>query len=494
MTVRVRFPPAPSGDLHIGNVRTALFNWLFARHHGGAFILRIEDTDRDRVVPGSMERIMEALSWLGLEWDEGPDPSNPERSLGQHGPYVQSRRLELYREAANQLLANGHAYRCYCSPERLDEMRKEQQRQKLPPKYDRRCRDLSPADIQQIEASGIAPVVRFKTPLDGETRFEDLIRGELKFKNDTLDDFVLVRADGYPVYHLAHIVDDHSMRITHLMRGDEWFSSTPRHVLVYEALGWKPPYFAHLPMILGPDGARLGKRHGATAVLEFRDRGFLPEALSNFLGLLGWSLDDHTEIIDRDTFVKHFDLDRVLANPAVFNIEKLTWMNGVYIRDLPTDELVERTQPFLEKQLGKRVDTDHLRRIIPLVRERMKLLAEISDMADFFFVEGELDYDVATLLGKKFADQPAEAAEALGLVIEGVEPLQEWEHDALEASIRPLAEDMGVKAGDLFGLVRVAVTGKTATPPLFETMELLGRDLALARLRAALRRLPTPGR
>jgi len=493
MNVRVRYPPSPTGIPHVGNIRTALFNWLFARHHGGEFILRIEDTDQARLVPGAIEAIIESLHWLGLDYDEGPDPREPARDIGDYGPYTQSRRLDLYRDAADKLIQSGHAYNCYCTPERLDEVRKEQQRRKLPPKYDRRCRDLSAAQREAAEARGISPVVRFAIPLDGETSFHDAVRGEITFQNETQDDFVALKSDGFPTYHLAHVVDDHGMLITHVMRGDEWVSSTPKHVLMYEAFGWELPVFAHLPIILGPDRAKLSKRHGASSALEFRDGGFLPEAMFNFLGLLGWSLDDHTEIIDRDSFVKQFDLGRVLANPAVFNIEKLTWMNGVYIRGLPTDELAERTHPFLERHLGKRVDTDHLRRIIPLVRERIKLLTEISDMADFFFVEGELDYDVATLLEKKFADQPAKAAEALRMVIEGVEPLQAWEHEALEASIRPLAEDMGVKAGDLFGLVRVAVTGKTATPPLFETMELLGRDLALARLRAALGLLPTPG-
>ena len=491
MSVRVRFPPAPSGELHVGNVRTALFNWLFARHQGGSFILRIEDTDRDRVVPGSLESIMEALHWLGLDWDEGPDPKDPTRDIGDHGPYIQSHRLETYQKTARPLLDADHAYHCFCSPQRLDEMRKDQQQRKLPPKYDRRCRDLSPDERKQFEAQGVTPVIRFKTPLTGQTTFFDIIRGHLIFENDTLDDFVILKSDGFPVYHLASVVDDHFMAVTHILRGDEWLSSTPRHVLLYDAFTWQPPSFAHLPMILGPDGARLGKRHGATSILEFRRRGFLPEAIFNFLGLLGWSLDDHTEIIDRETFIRHFSLDRILKSPAVFNIDKLTWMNGVYIRALPSEELAERVRPFLEAAVGP-VDRESLLRIVPLIQERIKLLSDAVDMADFFFREGELDYPVETLLGKRFADAPAEAARALETVMAHIDGLEPWEHGQLEGAIRPLAEELGCKTGDLFGLIRVAVTGKTATPPLFETMAILGRERTLGRLRSARRRLQAP--
>ena len=489
MPVRVRFPPAPSGELHVGNVRTALFNWLFARHEGGTFILRIEDTDRDRVVPGALEKIQEALLWLGLAWDEGPDPADPAKDIGEYGPYVQSRRLGHYREAAQALVEGGHAYPCFCSPERLQEMRKDQEQRKVPPKYDRRCRDLTPEDRAKHEAAGVEPVVRFRTPLAGQTVYHDIIRGDLSFENDTLDDFVLVRAGGYPTYHLAHVVDDHMMQVSHVLRGDEWLSSTPRHVLVYDALGWQRPTFAHLPMILGPDGARLGKRHGATSILEFRDQGFLPEALLNFLGLLGWSLDDHTEIIDRETFVRHFSLERILKNPAVFNMEKLIWMNGVYIRELPDGELAERIAPFLERALQRPLDRALLARIAPLIRERIKLLADAVEMADFFFAEGELDYTAETLLGKKFAGDPAVAAKALQAVVERIEGAGPWGHEALEGAIRPLAEELSLKAGDLFGLIRVAVSGKPVSPPLFETMAVLGRDRTLERLRSALRHL-----
>ncbi len=489
MAVRVRYAPSPTGVPHVGNIRTALFNWLLARHEGGAFIVRLEDTDRTRYVEGSERAIFDSLAWLGLDYDEGPDPADPSRDIGDHGPYMQSRRVETYSRYADQIIEAGHAYRCYCTPERLAEVRKDMQRRKLPPKYDRNCRDLPGTEREKLASQALPCVVRFKTPLTGQTAFNDLVRGDIVFENDTLDDFVLLKSDGFPVYHLANIVDDKLMEITHVLRGDEWLSSTPRHVLLYQAFGWEPPIFAHLSMILGPDKAKLSKRHGDTSVLAFRDRGFLPEALFNFLGLLGWSLDDHTEIIDREAFVRHFSLDRVLANPAVFNFDKLAWMNGVYIRQLPEQELAERAAPFLEETLGRTIDRNLLQPVIPLIRERVKLLTETVEMADFFFREGELEYDTKTLLGKKLADTPAVAATAIRTVVQRISGLEHWQHEALEGAIRPQAEELGMKTGELFGLIRVAVTGRTAAPPLFETMAVLGRERSLERLESALRRL-----
>jgi glutamyl-tRNA synthetase len=491
MTVRVRYAPSPTGEPHVGNIRTALFNWLFARHQGGVFIVRLEDTDRARYVEGAEQAIFESLAWLGLDFDEGPDPADPGRDIGDRGPYVQSRRLETYRRHVAQLMEAGHAYRCYCTPERLDQVRKDLQQRRLPPKYDRHCRDLPEAERQRLESEELPAVVRFRTPLSGRTAFHDLIRGDITFENDTLDDFVLLKSDGFPVYHLANVVDDRLMGVTHVLRGDEWLSSTPRHVLLYQAFGWEPPTLAHLPMILGPDRSKLSKRHGDTSVLDFRQRGFLPEALFNFLALLGWSLDDRTEIIDRETFVRHFSLDRVLANPAVFNFDKLTWMNGVYVRELPEEELAERTAPFLERE-GRPVDRGLLRRVVPLIRERIKLLTEAEEMAGFFFLEGELDYGTELLLGRKFADDPAAASGALETVLRRISDLQPWDHETLEGTIRPLAEELALKTGDLFGLIRVAVTGRTAAPPLFETMAALGRQRTLERLHSATRRLGGP--
>lgn len=495
MSVRVRYAPSPTGEPHVGNIRAALFNWLFARHEGGAFIVRLEDTDRARYVEGAERAIFESLAWLGLDYDEGPDATDTSRDIGDHGPYVQSRRAEAYRRHAEQLIEAGHAYRCFCTPERLADVRKDLQRRKLPPKYDRHCRDLPDAERERLESQGLSCVVRFRTPLSGQTGFHDLVRGDIAFENDTLDDFVLLKSDGFPVYHLANVVDDHLMEISHILRGDEWLSSTPRHILLYDAFGWRPPAFAHLPMILGPDRSKLSKRHGDTSVLEFRDRGFLPEALFNFLGLLGWSLDDRTEIIDRETFVRSFSLGRVLANPAVFNFEKLEWMNGVYIREkLSDDDLAERLAVALDAAPGVAapVDRDLVHRIVPLVRERIKLTVDVVGMAGFFFRDGDLPYETETLLGKRFAGDPAAAATALERVAERVQGIEPWEHEALEGAIRPLAQELELKTGDLFGLIRVAVSGQTAAPPLFETMAVLGRERSLARLASALNRLQEP--
>lgn len=484
MTVRVRFAPSPTGEPHVGNIRTAIFNWLFARRHGGTFILRIEDTDVVRAVPGALEAIEDALRWLGLDWDEGPGVGGP------YGPYIQSQRTELYRAVADRLVAEGYAYLCYCSPERLDEMRKEQMRRREPPRYDRRCRDLAEEGRRRFEADGIVPVVRFRTPLSGETVVHDLIRGEVTFDNGTLDDFVLLKSDGYPTYHLANVADDHHMRITHVLRADEWLPSTPRHVLMYQALGYEPPLFAHLPMILGPDRSKLSKRHGATSVSAYMERGYLPEALFNFLTLLGWSLDDSTEIISRQDLVRHFSLERVSKSAAVFNIDKLNWMNGVYIRQLEMSDLGQRMVPFLERDLPplvpRPVDREYLDRITPLVQERLKLLSEAAELTSFFFAD-ETEYESGLLLGRRL-DLPT-AQRALRTTLGKLTALSPWDAPTLEGVIRSLAEDLSLRTGDYFGLLRVAVTGRTAAPPLFETMAVLGRERCLRRLEAALAKL-----
>ena len=396
--VRVRFAPSPTGRPHVGNIRTALFDWLFARHTGGKFILRIEDTDVARKVEGAVEAIMDGLRWLGLDWDEGPEVG------GDYGPYFQSQRLELYQEAAERLVAQGDAYYCYCSPERLEAMRRSRSARKQPPGYDRHCRDLSPQERAQKEAEGIMPVVRFKTPLEGQTRFNDLIYGDVVFENSTIDDFVLLKSDGYPTYHLANVVDDHAMEISHVIRAEEWISSTPRHLLLYQALGLEPPQFVHHPMILGPDRAKLSKRHGAVSILEYREQGYLPETMFNFLALIGWSLDDKTEIMSRQELVDNFSLERIGKTGAIFNREKLDWMNGVYIRSLSVDDFTQRALPFLDKglppQVKRPLSIDYVRQIMPLIQERARTLAEVPELVEFFFVD-ELDYDAGLLIDKK---------------------------------------------------------------------------------------------
>ncbi|MDP9237136.1 MAG: glutamate--tRNA ligase [Chloroflexota bacterium] len=481
MTVRTRYAPSPTGVPHIGNIRTALFDYLLAKRHGGQFVLRIEDTDRARLDPAALPKIIESLRWLGIDPDEGPGIGGP------YGPYVESERLEYYRSAADRLLAQGDAYECWCSSARLDAVRAEQARNKLPPKYDRRCRDAEGRAASRKEADGEGRdcVVRFKTPLQGEITLHDAIFGDTTFDLATLDDFVMLKSDGYPTYHLAYIVDDEMMQITHVLRGNEWISSAPRHLLIYRALGYEPPVIAHLPQVVGPDGAKLSKRHGATSIFEYRDQGYLPDAIFNFLGLMGWSLDDKTEIISREEFIANFTLDRVVRNPAVFNVEKLTWMNGVYIREMPLGRLVdlvaERLDADLPPSVPRPVDRDVAARIVPLIRERIKLLSEVKDYCDFFFVDG-LSYSREDLLGKAFKDRAEDARSALAAVVARIEQMPSFAHDALEAELRALAESLGFRAGDLFSLVRVAVTGRKVTPPLFESMEILGRERCLARI------------
>jgi glutamyl-tRNA synthetase len=473
--IRVRFAPSPTGYPHLGNIRTALFNWVFARHNKGVFILRIEDTDVARMVEGATDVIVDSLRWLGLNWDEGP--------------YFQSQRLELYHEAADRLLKQGNAYRCYCSPERLQSMRAEQMKRKEPPGYDRFCRDLTPEACAEKEAEGVVPVVRFKSPTDGKTSFDDMLRGQIIFENSTLDDFVLLKSDGYPTYHLANIVDDHAMEISHVLRADEWLSSTPRHVLLYEALGWKPPQFAHLPMILGPDRSKLSKRHGATSISEYKEQGYLPAAMFNFLALLGWSLDDKTELLTKDEIVDNFSLERISRTAAVFNRDKLEWMNGVYLRGLSLDEFTERAMPFLVNGLPAEVkrplDIDYIHSIMPLVQERARTLAEVPDLSDFFFVD-KLEYDAGLLLGKTEKDK---ASVSLQASIAAIGKIENWDAASLEAVFRPLAEELNLKTGAFFGLLRVALTARTAAPPLFQTMEVLGKERCTKRLEAALDKL-----
>ncbi len=487
--VRVRYAPSPTGLPHVGNIRTALFNWLFARHTNGKFILRIEDTDVARTQPGALESIMASLRWLGLDWDEGPEAGGP------YGPYFQSQRLNIYKDIAEKLVASGHAYYCFCSSERLEAMRAEQTRRKEPPRYDRCCRDLPPEEIARIKKEGKTAVVRFKMPLEGRTTFQDLIRGEVGFDNANLDDFVLLKSDGYPTYHLANVTDDHLMEISHVLRADEWLSSTPRHKLLYDALNFQPPVFAHLPIILGPDRSKLSKRHGATAVTEFRDQGYLPDAMANFLALLGWSLDEKTEIMSRQELVKGFSLDRVSPTAAIFNLEKLNWMNGVYMRKLDPGELCRLVMPFIEGGLGAAptcpVTKEYVAAIVPLVQDRARTLKEFAEFSDFFFFE-DLPYDPQMLMVKGIKD-PAAAGHALKSARQSVEKVGTFDGPSLEGLLRPMAPELGLKAGEFFTLLRVAVTGKNATPPLFDTMSVLGKDRCLKRIDAALKKLVGDG-
>ena len=482
--VRVRYAPSPTGYPHVGNIRTALFNWLFARHSGGSFILRIEDTDVSRKIDGAVEAIFDSLQWLGMDWDEGPDVG------GKYGPYVQSERLKKYRETAERLISQGDAYYCYCSPQRLDEMRAEQTRRKQPPGYDRHCRNLNQEEKDKKEAEAIIPVVRFKSPLEGQIRFNDLIRGEVVFENATIDDFVLLKSDGYPTYHLASVVDDHLMAISHVLRAEEWLPSTPRHLMLYQVLNLEPPQFAHLPMLLGADRTKLSKRHGAVAITEYREQGYLPEAIVNFLALLGWSLDDKTELLSRKELIDNFSLERVSRTAAIFNKDKLEWMNGVYIRSLSPDNFVQRSLPFLNSglppEIKRPLSVDYIRDVLPLIQERAKTLVEVPALTQFFFIS-ELSYESSLLIVKKMNQELT--TKALETSLKRLEQLPVSDEESLETTLRPLAEELELKTGQLFGTLRVAVTGRTVAPPLFQTMTVLGKECCLKRMVEAITRL-----
>ncbi len=455
--------------------------------------MRIEDTDVARRVEGAAEAIMHALRWLGLHWDEGPEVGGP------HAPYFQSQRLPIYHAHAQQLLAAGKAYKCYCSPERLAQLRAEQRARGEPPGYDRRCRFMSASERRTLEEQEAKYVIRFAMPEAGTTVFHDLLRGEITFDNSTLEDFVMIKSDGYPTYHFASVVDDHLMEITHVLRAEEWIPSTPLHVRLYEAFGWQPPAFAHLPVILAPDRSKLSKRHGATYVGEYQELGYLPEALVNYLALLGWSWDERTEIFSREELIQKFDLDRVNPSPAIFNIEKLNWMNAHYINHILTvDDLAQRCLPFMQKAglLPPAEDPSFAQlyayfvKIVPLIKERMKLLREAPELTDFFFAE-QLDYRLEELVGKGM--DAASTLQALSAARDALASLAAWDREQLEATLRTLASELGLKTGTFFMILRVAVTGRRISPPLFETMEVLGRqrtlkrmDDAAAALRAAL--------
>ncbi len=481
MSVRVRYAPSPTGDPHVGNIRTALWTWLFARRHGGQFLVRLEDTDQSRAVPGSLERILDSLRWLGVDWDEGPDIGGP------YGPYVQSQRLPLYQKAARRLVEQRDAYPCFCTPETLDEMRRGQRERGEPPGYDGRCHLIDPAESAR-RAESESHVIRFHMPDDGTTTVHDLLRGEITVENRVLDDFVILKSDGFPTYHLAHPVDDHEMAITHVTRGEEWLPSTPRHVRLFSALGYEPPIYVHNAVILGPDGGKLSKRHGAKFVLEYAEEGYVPEALFNFLVMLGYSVDDKTEIISREALIEVFDLTRLNVTPAVFDTQKLEWMNGVYLRELPEARIVElfaeRLDADLPPEVARPADREVVAALVPLVRERVKLLSELAPMVDFFFTGDVATPSKEALLGKPYRSDEAGAAKALDAAIAYVEA-SEWTAEALEAALRTAADEVEQRPGNVFMLCRVAVTGKSVTPPLFESMAIIGREQCLERLRDA---------
>ncbi len=479
MTIRVRFAPSPTGQPHIGNIRTVVFNWLFARQHHGKFILRIEDTDRSRYAPNAVKVIKDSLRWLGLDWDEGPDIGGP------YGPYVQSQRLEFYREKAEELIEKGWAYRCNCTPERLERIRKEQRARVETPMYDGHCRELPPDAISPDEPH----VIRLKVPREGTTTVHDLLRGDITFENRLIDDQILLKSDGFPTYHLAVVVDDHLMNITHIMRGDDWISSTPKRVLLYQALGWEPPVYAHVPLVLGPDGKKLSKRHGAVSIADFRKQGYLPDALFNFLALLGWSPGEgeEREIFNREELLELFDIQHINLASAVFSYDKLDWMNGVYIRALSREELLRQLIPFWQRagMIPTPVPTEvlpTLETLVPLVQERLKTLQDVVQLTDFIFTDIETP-PAASLIGKKMtAEESLAALRAVHTLLSG---LVDFDAETMELQMRQLATELGLKAGQLFNIVRVATSNKKVAPPLFGCLEAMGRKTTLQRLARA---------
>jgi glutamyl-tRNA synthetase len=478
--VRVRFAPSPTGYLHVGGARTALFNWLFARRHGGTFVLRIEDTDAERSSWEMVTGIVDGLRWLGLDWDEGPDVGGP------RGPYFQSQRFEGHRARAEQLLKDERAYYCYCTPEQIQEKRAAAEAAGGGWIYDRTCCARPAAEIARLNDAGTPRAVRFKVP-DGRTSFTDLVHGPIAFDNSNIEDFVILRSDGQPTYHLSVVADDVDMEITHVVRGDDHISNTPKHVLLFEAFGATIPQFAHVPLILGTDKKRLSKRHGATSVTEYQRLGYLPEAMVNFLALLGWSPGTDEELFTKPELVDRFSLEGISGGNAVFNPDKLDWFNQQQMMRLPAGELANRIAPLLRdaglwRDDFESSDRPWLERVIELLKPRAKRLGQFVDDGRLFFVE-DVEYDPAAV--KKFL-QPAGMREHLASFLLALGTVAPFEAVALEAALRALAGARGIKPAALIHATRVAVTGKAVSPGLFEVLELLGRPRTIRRLETAL--------
>lgn len=487
--VRIRFAPSPTGPLHIGGVRSALFGWLYARRHGGQFILRIEDTDQKRFVEGSIELITNGLSWVGLDWDEGPDKG------GDYGPYIQSDRLELYQKWAQWLVDEGKAYKCFATPEELEEMNKEREKQGLQPGYDRRYRDIPQEKVEQLEAEGRSYVIRFKMPLDGKTIGIDMIRGEVEFDNEQLQDTVLLKSDGFPTYHLAHIIDDHFMEISHVTRAIEWLPSLPLHIQLWKAFGWDIPEYVHLPVLLNPNGkGKLSKRHVAFSedgkkipvlVSEFQEVGYLPEAVMNFLTNIGWNFGDDREIFSVQEAIERFDLKDVNPANSAYPIEKLDWLNQQYIQSADVEHLAKYLQPVLENA-GYTVDFERLLKVTPLLQVRLKTLNDVVDMAGFFFADwSKFQAPSQDILIQKKMDADNTKI-VLEKSLEVIQSLEDFSHEAQHSAMQQLAESIGLKNGQVFGSLRAAVSGQQVSPPTFETMEILGKAESIRRIQLAL--------
>jgi len=467
--IRVRIAPSPTGDPHIGTAYIALFNYVFSKKHEGKFIIRIEDTDQTRYRAESEAMILDAIRWFGIEWDEGPDKGGP------YGPYKQSERLEHYQKAAKELVLSSHAYYCFCTSERLAELRKKQTESKLPPGYDRHCRNLDPKDAESRVSAGEKHVVRFKVPTSGATSFEDGIRGKVEFENSKLDDLVILKADGFPTYHLASVVDDHLMKISHVIRGEEWVSSTPKHVLLYNAFGWTAPHFTHLNLLRNPDKSKISKRKHPTSILYYKRKGILPEVLRNFLALMGWNPGGDQEIFSTEEMIEKFSWDRFSLGGPVFDLQKLLWMNGQYLKKKTDFEWVEmlRREVFSE---------EYLLQLIPLVKERVCAFEEFIDNTSFFF-SGDLKYDETTLPPKGVVAK--EASGWLLEVLEKLEALDAWTVEKIKAACESYCQEKNIKTKDLFMTLRIVVSGSSVSPPLFETIQVLGKEMTRRRMRLA---------
>ncbi|HUQ42064.1 MAG TPA: glutamate--tRNA ligase [Candidatus Limnocylindrales bacterium] len=472
MTVRVRFAPSPTGSLHIGSVRTTLYNYFYARQQKGALVLRIEDTDQDRLVEGAVDSIYDGLRWMGVTWNEGP------REGGAHGPYIQSERLPRYQQAARELVAKGAAYPCFCSKERLASLRAQQAANKQMTRYDRHCRGIAPAESAE-RAKAEAHVIRLKVPDEGVVGVDDLVYGRIEWPINTIEDQVLLKSDGFPTYHLAVVVDDHEMEITHIFRGEDWLPSTPKHVLIYQAFGWPVPPIAHFPNVLGPDAKKLAKRHGATKVEQFRADGYLPEAMVNYLALIGWAPGTEEEVFTMDDLIAKWRIDQVQKAGGKWDRDRLDWFNGVWIRKLSIEELTKRLEPFI----GGDWDRDLLSRALPFVRERARTLIEMRDQLAFLFAD-ELSYS-ADLLVPKGRDR-REASDVLTRSVRALRDLATFGHAEIDAALRAVNAELGWKMRDSSHPVRVAVTGREAGPPLFDALELLGPERTSKRIDRAL--------
>ena len=472
MSVRVRFAPSPTGSLHIGSVRTTLYNYFLARHDlDGKLILRVEDTDRERLVAGAIDSIYDGLHWFGIRWDEGP------REGGPYAPYVQSERLPLYQARAQELVDAGAAYFCFCSPERLEQMRAAQRARGEITRYDRRCRSIPPAEAA-ARAKTEAHVVRLKVPEEGTIAIDDLVFGHVEWPLNAIEDQILLKSDRFPTYQLAVVIDDHEMRVDPIIRGQEWLPSTPKHILVYRAFGWPVPRHAHVPDVLGPDGKKLSKRHGATQVEEFIREGYLPEALVNFLALIGWSPGTEEEIFSMDDLVSRFRIDQVHKAGGKWDRERLNFFNGQWIRRLSEDELLRRLDPFLPAGWDRTL----VRQVVPLIKERMTTLAEAKDQIAFLFTD-RIEHDPALLVPKK--REPHDTVTALSRATVALRYLEPFTPDRIEQAIAAVAADLGWSVRDLTIAIRAAVTGRRVGPPLYGSIALLGKERTLERLEAA---------